>query len=145
MAEQSFANHVYRPTLTLLGGILTLLAMVLFAGAWLFDWRTLIAAGLILCLAVLVLGSASRASVTRLQDRIILLEMKVRCAELLPAGQDALLNELSTKQVVACASPPTRSSAGYSSDRCARSSRPSTSSAPSRRGGATTVAPNSAP
>lgn len=101
MAEQSFANHVYRPTLTVVGGILTLLAGVLFAGAWLFGWGTLFGAGLMLCLAVLVMGAALRTSVTRLQDRIILLEMKVRCAELLPAGQDALLNELSTKQVVA--------------------------------------------
>jgi hypothetical protein len=37
----------------------------------------------------------------RLQDRIIMLEMKVRCAEVLPAGQDARLNELTPKQIVA--------------------------------------------
>ena len=43
----------------------------------------------------------SRTYITRLQDRIILLEMKVRCAEVLPAGQDARLRELTPKQIVA--------------------------------------------
>ena len=43
----------------------------------------------------------SRTYTTALQDRIILLEMKVRCAEVLPAGQDARLAELGPKQVVA--------------------------------------------
>jgi hypothetical protein len=37
----------------------------------------------------------------KLQDRIILLEMKVRCAELLPAGQDARLSELLPRQIIA--------------------------------------------
>ena len=37
----------------------------------------------------------------KLQDRIIQLEMQVRCARVLPAGQDELLAQLSPKQVVA--------------------------------------------
>ena len=36
-----------------------------------------------------------------LQDRIIMLEMKVRCAEILPAGDDAELASLGLKQIVA--------------------------------------------
>lgn len=49
----------------------------------------------------MVLLSISRWNTVALQDRIIMLEMKVRCAELLPAGQDARLAALSAKQIVA--------------------------------------------
>jgi hypothetical protein len=52
-------------------------------------------------MAVFVLVAISRLYTVRLQDRIILLEMKVRAAEVLPAGQDARLSELDPKQVVA--------------------------------------------
>jgi hypothetical protein len=54
-----------------------------------------------------VLGSVatliwiSRSYIVALQDRIIMLEMKVRAAELLPAGQDAQLARLTPKQIVA--------------------------------------------
>jgi len=51
--------------------------------------------------AVLVLVSISRTYITRLQDRIIMLEMKVRCAEVLPAGEDAKLARLGPKQIAA--------------------------------------------
>ena len=47
-------------------------------------------------------SSASAAGTSStLQDRIIQLEMQVRCARVLPAGQDELLAQLSPKQVVA--------------------------------------------
>jgi hypothetical protein len=46
-------------------------------------------------------GWISRRYIVRLQDRIIMLEMKVRAAELLPAGQDAQLAKLSKQQIVA--------------------------------------------
>lgn len=42
-----------------------------------------------------------RQSVIRLEERVIVLEMKIRCAELLPAGHDAELAKLSPQQVVA--------------------------------------------
>ena len=45
-------------------------------------------------LAVIELGWISRAYIVRLQDRIIMLEVKVRAAEILPAGQDAQLAKL---------------------------------------------------
>ena len=54
-----------------------------------------------LSFAVAILVAISRTYITKLQDRIIMLEMKVRCAELLPAGKAALLSKLSPKQVVA--------------------------------------------
>jgi hypothetical protein len=50
---------------------------------------------------VLVNISVARLYSTKLQDRIIMLEMKVRCAEVLPAGEDARLAQLSPKQIVA--------------------------------------------
>ncbi len=101
MAEQSFASHAHQPVASMTAGLSAFAAVILIAGAWLFDWPTLEAGALSLAFAVIVLVSISRLYITRLQDRIILLEMKVRCAELLPAGQDARLNELTTKQIVA--------------------------------------------
>jgi hypothetical protein len=50
---------------------------------------------------VLVNISIERVYTTRLQDRIIMLEMKVRCAELLADAHEAQLAQLSPKQIVA--------------------------------------------
>ena len=99
--EQRFDSHAHHPVPTYVAGVFALLALVLFASAWVFGWPTLAPGAVSLALAVIVLVSISRLYTVRLQDRIILLEMKVRCAELLPAGQDALLNELTPKQIVA--------------------------------------------
>jgi hypothetical protein len=101
MAEQSFQSHAHQPVQTFIAGLFTLLAIALLVAAWLFGWSTEIAGIVSLSLGVLMLVAMSRTYVTKLQDRIILLEMKVRCAEVLPAGQDARLQELSPKQVVA--------------------------------------------
>jgi hypothetical protein len=98
---QSYASHAHHPVPTYVAGLLVLGATVALVGAWAFGWPTLEAGAVILSLAVVVLVAMSRTYITRLQDRIILLEMKVRCAEQLPAGQDARLNALSPKQVVA--------------------------------------------
>jgi hypothetical protein len=98
---QSFASHAHRPVETSIAAVFGLLAIVLLVGAWLFGWATLAPGAVSLSLAVAMLVSMSRTYITKLQDRIILLEMKVRCAEVLPAGQDARLAELGTKQVVA--------------------------------------------
>lgn len=101
MPEQSFANHAYRPIATYVAGLFALVALVCFLGAWWGGWPTFEAGAVSLTLAVGMLISSSRAYTVRLQDRIILLEMKIRCAELLPAGQDALLGRLDVKQVAA--------------------------------------------
>jgi hypothetical protein len=98
---QSFESHAHRPVPTLVAAIFALLAIVLLIGAWQFSWATFYPGVLSLSAAVVVLVSISRSYIVRLQDRIILLEMKVRCAEILPAGQDARLAELSPKQIVA--------------------------------------------
>ena len=86
---------------TYVASVFALIAIVCLVGAWLFDWDTLEVGAVSLSFAVASLVSISRNYTVRLQDRIILLEMKVRCAEVLPAGQDARLRELTPKQVVA--------------------------------------------
>ena len=98
---QSFESHVYHPVPTYIAAVFAIAAFVMLMGAWLFSWATFYPGVVSLSLAVMALVSISRRYIIRLQDRIILLEMKVRCAELLPAGQDARLAELSPKQVVA--------------------------------------------
>jgi hypothetical protein len=100
-AEQSFASHAHHPVPTYVATVFTLIAIVALFGAWLFGWPTLGAGAASLSLAVASLVAISRNYIVRLQDRIIQLEMKVRCAETLPAGQDTRLSELSPKQVVA--------------------------------------------
>ena len=100
MAEQSFKNHAHRPTETGVLWLLSLVALILivqqFRGAETRDWAILV-----LTLAMFLVGWISRAYIVRLQDRIILLEMKVRAAEVLPAGRDAALAKLTKRQIVA--------------------------------------------
>ena len=100
MAEQSFQSHGHRPTHTGIVWLLGLAALVLMglqaAGYDTRDWAIIAT-----ILAVIELGWISRAYTVKLQDRIIMLEMKVRAAELLPPGQDAQLAKLSSKQIVA--------------------------------------------
>jgi hypothetical protein len=101
MAEQTFASHAHHPVATYIAGVLALAALILLVGAALLGWSTLEAGVISLALATAVLVSISRTYITRLQDRIIMLEMKVRCAELLPPPQDALLAQLRPRQIVA--------------------------------------------
>lgn len=101
MAEQSFASHAHHPVPTYIASVLAIVGLALVLGAWVADWATLEAGVVCLALAIVVLVSISRVYTVKLQDRIIRLEMKVRCAEVLPAGQDAQLDALTVKQVVA--------------------------------------------
>ena len=98
---QSFESHAHHPVPTYVATVFAIAAIVMLVGAWLFNWATFYPGVVSLALAVLALVSISRSYIVRLQDRIIMLEMKVRCAELLPAGQDARLAELSPKQIAA--------------------------------------------
>jgi len=100
MAEQSFQNHAHRPTHTVIVWLLALVALIMMVmqmfGYPLRDWAIVLT-----ILAVIELGWISRAYIVKLQDRIIMLEMKVRAAELLPAGADAQLARLTVKQITA--------------------------------------------
>ena len=99
--EQHYARHVHHPVPTYVTSVFTLIAIICVAGAWAFGWPTRDAGMMSLTVAVAVLVSISRTYIARLQDRIILLEMKVRGAELLTPGQEARLGQLSPKQIVA--------------------------------------------
>lgn len=101
MTSQSYAHHAHHPVPTYVATILSLAAVVCAAGAWWLGWNTRDAALLLVALTLFPLTAISRWYVIALQDRIIQLEMQVRAARVLPAGQDELLAQLSPKQVVA--------------------------------------------
>lgn len=101
MTSQSYAHHAYHPVPTYVATVLGLAALVAVVGAWWFGWNTHDLGVVLLALTVFPLTAISRMYTVALQDRIIQLEMQVRCARVLPAGQDELLTQLSPKQVVA--------------------------------------------
>jgi hypothetical protein len=101
MAEQSFKNHTHRPTHTAIVWVFALVALILMVqtmrgAADRRDWAIIA-----IVLAIFELGWISRVYIVKLQDRIIMLEVKVRAAELLAAGQDAQLAKLNSKQIAA--------------------------------------------
>ena len=100
MPEQSFKSHAHRATETNILWVLSIVALVLMVQQFLGrDTRDL--AILTLVVAMFLVGWISRVYILRLQDRIIMLEMKVRAAEVLPAGADAQLAKLTKPQIVA--------------------------------------------
>lgn len=103
MPQQSFENHAHQPVAVGLGYLFLWLALASFALRWfLIGGRVTMAVGLFcLCAAVQMLLVTARAYTTRLQDRIIKLEMRVRTASLLTAEQQRLLMQLDNKQIVA--------------------------------------------
>jgi Family of unknown function (DUF6526) len=101
VTSQSAANHAHHPVPTYVATLLWMAAMALIGGSMWFDWNLHDAGVLVLGLALLPVISLSRWYTVKLQDRIIQLEMQVRCARVLPAGQDEQLAQLSPKQVVA--------------------------------------------
>jgi len=103
METQFYANHRHNPKLSFIGFLFLLLAIVAFAFPW-FDigGRYAMAVGLLALIAsIQVLLSISRIYITKLQDRIIKLEMKVRCVTLLTPAQQAAYAQLNKAQVVA--------------------------------------------
>ena len=98
--QQSYANHGHRPYLTWAASIFATAALVIFAEDW---WRGVHSGqvGLVLlALATVALVSISRVYTTRLQNRIIRLEMRVRLMNLLPADQHGKIDQLTTAQLV---------------------------------------------
>jgi hypothetical protein len=98
---QSAESHAHHPVLTYIATAFWLASAIAFGGAVLMGWNSQTLAFGCLLLAVLINISIERVYTTTLQDRVIMLEMKVRCAEVLPAGEDARLTQLSAKQIVA--------------------------------------------
>ena len=100
MAEQSFKSHAHRPIHTTIVWLFALVALILMVQQLRGD-NTRDLAIIFVILAIFELGWISRAYTVKLQDRIIMLEEKVRAAELLPAGGDAQLAKLTSKQIAA--------------------------------------------
>ena len=98
---QSYKNHAHRPVLTAIGFMFVAFAATQFALLWQVLGRPTSLALLALCAAVIVLLQISRRYTTRLQDRIIKLEMRVRTASLLTREQQRLLDQLDNKQIAA--------------------------------------------
>jgi hypothetical protein len=101
MAEQSYQSHAHHPTAAYVATVFSMIALVLLVGQLFFGWNTANWTMAAILVAVMSLTAISRWYIVRLQDRIIMLEMKVRAAEILPAGQDALLGKLRSKQIAA--------------------------------------------
>ena len=103
MATQTYETHRHAPRMTGIGFLFLLIAIVAL-GLRFFEigGRLTFAAGLAgLILSNIVLLLISRSYTTRLQDRIIKLEMRVRGAGLLTPAQQAALAGLPTPQIVA--------------------------------------------
>ena len=100
---QSYGNHVLRPTATIVGSLFLVFAVVAFGLRWFeIGGRTAFAAGLMgLVASVATLLAISRLYITRLQDRIIKLEMRLRLGALLTPAQLQALGQLSIKQIAA--------------------------------------------
>ena len=98
---QSFEQHAHHPVPTYIASLLWLGALVAALGSRLLGWDAADVSMGLLFGAVFMALSIGRIYTVRLQDRIIMLEMKVRCAEVLPAGEDARLAQLTPKQIVA--------------------------------------------
>lgn len=101
MPEQSYQSHAHHPRATYVASLFWLVALVLLVGQAFFGWTTEHWTLAAILLAVAPLVAISRWYIVALQDRIIMLEVKIRAAELLPAGQDAQLAKLGPKQVAA--------------------------------------------
>ncbi len=101
MTGQSATSHAHHPIPTYAATVLWLAGMVMLAGSLVLHWPLRDAGVVVLGLSIFPVIGIGRWYTVKLQDRIIQLEMQVRCARVLPAGQDDLLAQLSPKQVVA--------------------------------------------
>ena len=103
MPTQDYATHRHNPKLTAIGFLFLMISLVAFVLRW-FDigGRYTMALGFLgLIASIQVLLSISRIYTTKLQDRIIRLEMKVRAMTVLTPAQQAILTRLDKPQVIA--------------------------------------------
>jgi len=103
MATQTFETHRHVPRLTGIGFAFVLVSLVAFGLRWLRIGGSVVFGVGLICLAAadVVLLQISRTYTTKLQDRIIKLEMRTRCATLLSSPQQEALGRLTTPQIVA--------------------------------------------
>jgi hypothetical protein len=103
MATQTYATHRHNPRMTGIGFFLVLIAIVAFAvRGYGIGGHVSMGIGLFgVVAAEMVLLAISRAYTTKLQDRVIKLEMKVRTAAVLTQAQQATFAKLDKRQVIA--------------------------------------------
>ena len=103
MKTQSYANHRHNPKMTAITGAFFLVALVAFVLRWFYiGGRYTMAIGIFGVLgAIWMLMGISRVYTTKLQDRIIKLEMRVRGMTVLSQEQQAALWRLEKPQIVA--------------------------------------------
>jgi Family of unknown function (DUF6526) len=99
MRSQSYENHAHRPTLTVVAGAFLLVAIVGFVMRSRGGGSVVGLGGLTAAVGVLI--RISRTYTTRLQDRIIRLEMRVRCAPFLTSEQQRALLALDLRRIAA--------------------------------------------
>ena len=101
MSTQTYENHAHQPTFTIVAAAFWALGVVGLGAAWAgLPWGLAVgAAGLLL--AVFCLISMSRVYITRLQDRIIVLEEQLRAERLLSPTQLTQWRGLGVKQIAA--------------------------------------------
>jgi hypothetical protein len=99
--NQDYASHAHRPVATGVGYVFLLIAAAAFALRWFgIGGRVSFAVGLCALMgSIATILAISRLYITRLQDRIIRLEMRLRTAGLLTPEQHRLLNGLTLKQL----------------------------------------------
>ncbi len=98
---QNYQTHAHKPMATIVATVAWVAAAVGFTAAWDgASWGWPVGIGGLL-VAVLSLITISRVYTTRLQDRIIVLEERLRAERLLAPAQLAAWQTLSPKQVVA--------------------------------------------
>jgi hypothetical protein len=103
MSTQTYATHRHNPRLTGISFLFLVVAAAAFVLRWLDvggPWMFGIGMASLL-LSNFVLLVISRVYTTKLQDRIIRTEMRLRLAQLLPPAQQLTLARLSTPQLVA--------------------------------------------
>lgn len=103
MATQTYENHRHNPKLTSTGFLFLVAAAIAFGLRW-FDigGRLMFAAGLSALMASqLVQLTIGRVYTTKLQDRIIKLEMRLRCAQLLSPASHAAAGRITNAQLIA--------------------------------------------
>ena len=101
---QTYAKHVHRPVAAVVGYLFVLVAHRRVGAPVVRDRRTRELRDRTLrdeSARILALLVISRTYITRLQDRIIKLEMRVRTTGLLTANQQATLFRLTNKQIAA--------------------------------------------
>jgi hypothetical protein len=102
MPTQDYATHRHNPKLTAIGFLFLMISLVAFVLRWFeIGGRYTMALGLLgLIASILMLLLISRIYTTKLQDRIIRLEMKVRAMTVLTPAQQAILARLDRPQVI---------------------------------------------